>query len=137
MYRVIDKDLNLKIAVANFKQLVQMVRNIFPEVKLSVNETECHMDFYVDRKIAPEMEVQIGFTEVNEAYSIDDEGIMAFCVLGEDSSEEEYDLLSDPPEEFETKVHKTVFYSVLDRPGFKNLKYFLIELNEQIGKNYK
>lgn len=136
MYRVIEKDLNLKIATSNFKQIVQMVRNIFPEVKLSVNETECHMDFYIDRKIAPELEVQLGFTEVNEAYDIDDKEIMAYCVLGAESTEEEYDLLS-VPEEFESKIHKTVYFSILDRPKFKDLKYFLISLNEQIEKNYK
>ena len=135
MYRVIDKDLNLQIALKNFKQIVQMVRNIFPEVKLSVNDSECHMDFYIDRKIAPELEVQIGFMEVNEAYNIDDQEISAYCVLGADEVEEEYDLLY-VPEEFETKIHKTVYFSILDRPGFKDLKYFLIELNNQIEKNY-
>ena len=29
MYRVIDKDLNLQIALKNFKQIVQMVRKYF------------------------------------------------------------------------------------------------------------
>jgi len=136
MYRVIDKDLNLKIAVDNFKKIVQMVRNIFPEVKLSVNETECQMDFYFDRRIAPELEVQIGFTEVNEGYEIDDEGIAAYCFLGSDSSDEEYDLLV-VPETFENKIDKSVYFAILDRPGFKDLKYFLIGLNEQIERNYK
>ena len=136
MYRVIDQDLNLKIATGNFKQMVQMVRNIFPEVKLSVNETECQMDFYFDRKLAPELEVQIGFSEVNEGYEIDDEGILAYCFLGSDSSDEEYDFLV-VPEEFESKIDKSIYFSILDRSGFKDLKYFLLSLNEQIEKNYK
>lgn len=135
MYRVIEKDLNLKIAVGNFKQLTQMVRNIFPEVKLSVNEIECHMDFYVDRRIDPDLEVQIGFTEVNEAYEVDDEAIEAYCFLGTNSDDDEYDLLS-VPEEFETKIHKSVYFSILDRPGFKDLRSFLLGLNEQFDKNY-
>ncbi|MBU3173395.1 hypothetical protein [Clostridium estertheticum] len=128
-----DDSFNLNIALKNFSKLIAISKKCFSHKKMIIDNTECFISINLLDPNNIKACIELGFSEVNEEFIIDDKEIHAYCTL-DITSLVSYDLIKSI-DSFSDVKHEQLYKSIINSIYFDELKNIIINLNKQIENN--